>query len=229
MRRISLPLIAFCLISFGCSRSQEDSTFSGTIELTEHLVGARVTGRIQSLTVNEGDTVQKGQLLGTLDRFDQARRDYERVLQIQKLGGASEQTMEQAALVLEDQQLISPVNGIVLTKIKEVGEVVAAGSPILDIGDRAELWIRIYVPEGVINRIRLGQRANIRVDGLAQAFPGRVIYVAPRAEFTPRNIQTPEERVTQTFAVKVSIDQPPAFLRPGVSADVVLESQPSAK
>ena len=99
---------------------------------------------------------------------------------------------------------------------------VAAGSPLLVIGDSAALWVRVYVPEGQVNRVTLGQPAEVRFDGIERAFKGHVSFVAPKAEFTPRNVQTAEERVTQAFAVKVLLDERDARLRPGVAADVLL-------
>jgi len=74
----------------------------------------------------------------------------------------------------------------------------------------------------LINRVHMDQPALVHFDGLPQSFKGRVSFIAVKAEFTPRNVQTPEERMTQTFAVKVRLQDPPAYLRPGVSADVTL-------
>jgi HlyD family secretion protein len=105
----------------------------------------------------------------------------------------------------------------VLVKVREVGETLPAGAPGVVVGDRNDMWVKIYVPEGMINQIVMGQSAAVTFDGLKESFQGHVSFVAPKAEFTPRNIQTPEERATQTFAVKITLDQPPAFLRPGIA------------
>ena len=134
----------------------------------------------------------------------------------------SQQAVEQAELAMKDQRAVSPVDGVVLTKVHETGEVVGGGSPVLVVGDRSHLWVKLFVPEGYINRVRFAQEATVRFDGLARAFKGRVSFISPDAEFTPRNVQTPEERVTQTFAVKVTLEETENFLRPGVAADVDL-------
>ena len=201
----------------------EEFHFTGTLEVTEHNVGARVPGRITELFIDEGSSVKTGDVIATLDRYEQARKDYERAKKLFEKGGVSEQTLEEASLTLQDQQILSPVNGNVLVKIKEKGEVVSAGSPVAVIGDMSKRWVRIFVPEGQINRISLGDSAQIHFDGIGQSFRGRVIFIATRAEFTPRNVQTEEERVTQTFAVKVEIQDPPENLRPGVAADLKLK------
>lgn len=222
LKRSFLILAAGTLLS-GCHLfGPSNLKFSGTLEMTEHSVGARVPGRLTTLNVQEGDTVQKGQRIGTLDRFEQAKKDYERAESVHKSGGVTDQALEHAKLDLEDQEIVSPVDGVVLTKVRETGEIVPAGGPVADLGDSKDLWVRIYVPEGVINKVRMGQSAEVRFDGLKKPFNGRVSFIAPRAEFTPRNVQTSEERVTQTFAVKVAVDDPDRALRPGVSADVTL-------
>jgi HlyD family secretion protein len=190
--------------------------------LTEHAVGVPVPGRLHTITVEEGDRVKQGQVLATVDRAEQAERDYERVRTLFEQGGTTQQAVEQAALAWSDQRIVSPVDGVVLVKIREPGEVVAAGSPVLVIGDRRRMWVRVFVPEGQINRVHLQQSATLGFDGLKQSFPGHVSYVSPEAEFTPRNVQTTEERVTQTFTVKVELDTLEPFLRPGVAADVTI-------
>ena len=92
-------------------------------------------------------------------------------------------------------------------------------------GDRARYWVRIFVPEWMINRVRMGQSTKVKFDGLDQSFEGRVSFIASKAEFTPRNVQTAEERVTQMFAVKVDVEHPPEFLRPGVACDVIIKKE----
>lgn len=195
---------------------------SGTLEMTEHAVGMPVPGRLQTLTVSDGDEVAKGQLLATLERHEQAKRDYERVTSLLAQGGATQQAAEQAALALADQQILSPVDGVILLKLREPGEIVAAGSAVVVVGDRHELWVKVFVPEGQINRVRLNHAATVHFDGITEDVPGHVSFISPKAEFTPRNVQTPEERVTQTFAIKIMLDHPDPSLRPGVAADVTL-------
>ncbi len=201
----------------------QKTLLTGTLELTEHSLGARVPGRLVKLSVDEGSTVSKGEVIATLDRYDQAKHDYERASEIYRQGGLDHQALEQAQLALEDQQVVSPVDGVVLIKVREAGEVLSAGSPVVVVGDRSSIWVKVYVVEGLINRVHIGQEATVHLDGLKKTYQGHVSFIADKAEFTPRNVQTPEERVTQTFGVKVTIDAPDPALRPGVAADVDLE------
>ncbi len=221
--RIALGfLLLCCLPACKNNKPENELNLSGTLEMTEHEVGMPVPGRLAQLLVDEGDEVKKGQLLGSLDRFDQNQRDYERQASLLARGGGNQQAVEQAELAMKDQRVLAPVDGVVLTKVHETGEVVSSNSPILVLGDRSKLWVRIYVPEGYVNRVTMGQEATVRFDGLNRDFKGHITFIAPTAEFTPRNVQTPEERVTQTFALKVSLDSLEPYLRPGVAADVIL-------
>lgn len=202
----------------------EKLKFTGTLEMTEHKVGSRAAGRIERLNVDEGSSVRRGDVLAVLDRHSQTEKDLKRAEALLKAGGVTEQSVELSRLAHEDQTVVSPVDGVVLLKVHEAGEVVSAGSPVVIVGDNSKYWVRIYVPEGQINRVLLGQGASIRFDGIRRRFSGHVSYVSPQAEFTPRNVQTPEERVTQTFAVKVNLDDIEDFVRPGVAAEVTLKN-----
>ncbi len=225
IRFIVIALIVVLVIVENRERLFPSSTLqlAGTLELTEHSLGARVPGRLSSLTVDEGDAVTAGQVLATLDRFDQAMKDYQRAQQLYQHGGATVQAVEQAKLAVDDQQVVAPVDGVVLLKVHEPGEVLAAGSAVVVVGESGALWVRVYVPEGLVSRLALGQSATLHVDGMAHPYHGRISFIATKAEFTPRNVQSAEERVTQAFAVKVIVDDHDAALRPGVSADVTFD------
>lgn len=227
MKKILNILMLLFLVAgvFSCRDKNQGPIyrFSGTLELTEHGVGFPVPGRVATLYVDEGDPVETGQLLGYLDRYALAKREYQRLVDLLAHGGTNRQAVEEAEQAMTDQEARSPVTGVVLTKVHETGEVIGANSSLVIIGDRSSLWVRIFVPEGLVNRVQMGQSAKVQFDGLSEAFTGKVGFIAPEAEFTPRNVQTPEERVTQTFAVKIYLDQPPKYLRPGVPADVFLD------
>ncbi len=222
--KIWIGFLFVALLVSGCANPDSARMiFSGTLELTEHSLGAKVAGRLITLNADEGAVVQKGQVVATLDRYEQNKKDFERMENLFKQGGATQKDLEHAFLNMQDQQITAPIDGVVLVKVHEVGEMVSAGSPVVVVGDRKSLWVRIYVPEGRINKIKMGQGAELEFDGLSQSFKGRVNFIASRAEFTPRNVQTAEERVTQTFAVKVAVDEAPDYLRPGVAADVTID------
>ncbi|MGD2067401.1 MAG: HlyD family efflux transporter periplasmic adaptor subunit [Gemmatimonadota bacterium] len=118
----------------------------------------------------------------------------------------------------------APFAGVVTERHREPGETVPAGAPVLTLLDRSDRWVRIYVPEDAVGRVDLGQEAEIRADTWPdRVYQGRVYFIGSEAEFTPRNVQTPEERTRLVYPVKVRITGDDGFeLKPGIPADVVL-------
>jgi len=123
----------------------------------------------------------------------------------------------------------APFDGVVTVRHREPGETVAAGSPAVTVTNLRDRWVRIYVPETSIGRVRLGQEAGITCDSFpGTTYPGEVSYIADEAEFTPKNVQTAEERVKLVYMVKVRVSgDPDRDLKPGMPVDVVL-SEPAS-
>ena len=221
----SINVLIWCLIFYlfiGCAQEKniQSMTFSGTLEMTEYSVGAPVAGTIANVFVEEEQNVNKGQLIAQLEHFQQAKKDFERAAALVDSGGVSRQEYEHEKLAMEDQEAVSPVDGVVLIKVREPGEVVAAGAPIVVIGEYKDMWIKVFIPENLVAQVSINQKTRIKVDGIDKEINGHVSYIATEAEFTPRNIQSPEERATQTFAVKVILDENTSPIHPGVTADV---------
>lgn len=195
-------------------------TFSGTLELTEHQLGPKSSGKVATLSVDEGSLVKAGDMIATLDRYEQTKKDYQRAKKSYQQGGLNLQALEYAKLAMEDQQVVAPIDGVILLKVHEVGESITAGAPVVVLGDLKDQWVKIYVPEGIVNQIQMGAKAVLTFDGLGKQYNGHVRYIATKAEFTPRNVQTPEERVTQAFALKIALDEPDQKAHTGVAVDV---------
>ncbi|MEW6446904.1 MAG: efflux RND transporter periplasmic adaptor subunit [Bacillota bacterium] len=133
---------------------------------------------------------------------------------------------DMAQLNLDRTILKCPAAGTVTGRLVEVGETVTPGTAGFTLARLDDLWVRVFIPEPVIGRVYLGQRAAISVDSFpGRRFPGRVVYISPEAEFTPRNIQTREGRAETVFAVKVAIEKGEGLLKPGMPTDVVLEER----
>ena len=130
--------------------------------------------------------------------------------------------------LLSNASITVPFPGIVTLKHRQLGETVSPGLPVLTIMDPNDRWVRIYVREDRIGEVKLGQSAEIRSDTYPErSYPGEVVFIASEAEFTPRNVQTTEERVKLVYAVKVRITGDPSQdLKPGIPADVVLAVPP---
>ena len=123
---------------------------------------------------------------------------------------------------LADAQVASPVSGIVTQKLADAGEVVARGTPLAVVTDLDRAWANIFVPEPMVPRIALGQDATIRTDAGGDPIPGTVTYISPRAEFTPRNVQTAEERSKLVYRIKVTVDNRQGVLKQGMPVDAEL-------
>lgn len=129
-------------------------------------------------------------------------------------------------VTLDDLTLVAPFAGLVTARHREPGEVATPGAPVVTLLDRGDRWVRIYIPEDRVGAVRLGGAATIRSDTYPdKGYPGRVVHVASQAEFTPKSVQTPEERVRLVYAVKVQVVDDPGYeLKPGMPADVTLET-----
>lgn len=116
--------------------------------------------------------------------------------------------------------LVSPLSGIVLSENVEAGEYVAPGTPVVTVGDLENVWLRAYVQETDLGRVKVGQRVRVTTDTYpGKVYEGRVSFVASKAEFTPKNVQTQQERVKLVYRVKVDIPNPNMELKPGMPAD----------
>lgn len=122
--------------------------------------------------------------------------------------------------------LIAPADGIVLTRFAERGEMIAAGVPVVSIGLVRTPWIRAYVGERFVARLKVGLPVKIRVDGYDHAFGGHVTEIAPRAEFTPRAALTERERADLVFGIKVAIDDDDGRLKAGLPVRVEIPLLP---
>jgi HlyD family secretion protein len=130
----------------------------------------------------------------------------------------------EAEAVRADLTVKAPSAGIVATRVRHTGEVIAACSPIVELLNLDRLYLKVYVPEPSLGKLKLNLPAQIYVDGLPdQAFPAKVTYISSRAEFTPKEVQTVDERVKLTYAVQLDLDaNPDHSLMAGMPADTVI-------
>lgn len=118
---------------------------------------------------------------------------------------------------IDDASIESPTDGIVTSRIAEPGELLAAGAPICVITRLSDAWLTVYVPEPDLSRIRIGQETEVTTDG-GLSRRGRVTTIASKAEFTPRNVQTRDERVKLVYRVKIALENADRAFKPGMPA-----------
>lgn len=124
---------------------------------------------------------------------------------------------------LDQTRLVSTLDGVVLSHHVEAGEFVAAGTPVVTVADTVHLWVRAYLNEPDLGRVRLGQKVAVRTDTApGRTHEGTVAFISSEAEFTPKTVQTPKERVRLVYRVKVDVLNPGGELKTGMPADVVV-------
>lgn len=134
--------------------------------------------------------------------------------------GEAREALGLAQARLAEARLTSPITGLVLHKNVEAGETVNPGVSVVTLMDPKDLWLRAFVPETDIGRIKIGQPAGITVDAYpGRTFEGAITEIGSEAEFTPKNVQTKKERVNLVFRIKISVRNPDGTLKPGMPAD----------
>jgi HlyD family secretion protein len=209
--------------------------------------GRTVTGseKIAELDNAEYESMvnqSKASVLSAEAQYEKAHKDYERFTLLYRDGVIASQQMDAtksaydaaaaqlqlsraslrtADVRLKDTVIYAPLNGVVLRKNIEQGETVATGTMVFTIGDLENPWVKVYVKEDRLGFVKLGQRAEVKVDTYpGKVYEGTVTYISSEAEFTPKNVQTKEERVKLVFGVKVSVKNVNNELKPGMPADV---------
>jgi HlyD family secretion protein len=132
----------------------------------------------------------------------------------------AEKLLALAELNLSRCQLFAPVAGRVLSKNREAGETVPAGASIVTIGNLDRPWLNLYIGERDLGKVSLGMKAEVTVDSFpTQPFPGKISFISEKAEFTPKNIQTEDERVKLVYRIKIEVENRNQALKPGMPAD----------
>jgi len=150
------------------------------------------------------------------EKIDQARASLK----------AAEQVLAQAQTRLEYTVAVSPLSGIVLSKNIEPGEYVSPGTPVVTVGEVGQVFLRAYINETDLGRVKVGQKVKVTTDTFpGKSYQGRISFLAPQAEFTPKNIQTQKERVKLVYRIKVEIPNPQMELKPGMPADGEIQTK----
>ncbi len=284
-----LPLILAVSI-IQCEKAVYQIYGTGTFEAREVLVSAQTLGQILEMPVEEGQSIQKDQILARIDvekielqkqpieagmhelnlnlsiareqeqqaqiQFENIKTRYDRFktlfdqksisqqqmddlqsqyelaeknlksarLRSQTLVAKKEQLDAQSALLerqIADGTVVSPLDGIIIQKLKEPGEVINPGGALVQIANLNEMEIKLYIAEIDLGKIKLGEELSIQVDSYPDTiFAGKIIWISPKAEFTPKNVQTKEARTNLVYAVKLLVPNPDGILKIGMPADI---------
>lgn len=134
------------------------------------------------------------------------------------------QNLEMSRIRLGYTVLRAPFNGIVLVRQAELGEVTSPGTPIVTLADLDHIWLRVYLPETDLGKVWWGQDVDVRADTYpGKLYHGHVSVISSEAEFTPKSVQTEQERVTLVYRIKVDVENPNYELKPGMPADAYIK------
>lgn len=228
-------VLAVCavLIIFRYFVSHGPFMYAGTLETTKVIIASRVASDISDVYVAEGDTISRGQPIMELgcDTYKilatQIDNDYERAQALSQRGHMSQAEFDVLTRNKQDNDLklgwchvTAPMDGIVITRFREPGEIVAPGTTLISIANPYEIWAYFYVPYTMLHKLRIGQSViGVLPEAENQQFHGRIIKISEQAEFTPKNVQTREERTRLVYGVKVRFENPDLALKAGMTIE----------
>ncbi|MGZ3770424.1 MAG: efflux RND transporter periplasmic adaptor subunit [Bdellovibrio sp.] len=233
---ISLAIIVVLLISAYAVKNiffKNTFSYAGTVEVTKVDIPARISSVISEIPVEEGQTVAKNQPLVRLScedikiAYSLAKSNYERSKKLYHGGSISQENFdlvknkkEEAELKNQWCDIFSPLKGTILTRYYEPGEMVAPGSKLLTIANLEDLYAYFYLPHDEISKLKIKEKVRAVIPELDnKEFDGYISYINPEAEFTPKNVQTRDERTRLVYAVKVAFSNPDGILKPGMTLE----------
>jgi len=190
----------------------------------------RQQGYVSAAALDQADTALK-QAEAVLERDRALASVAERNVKVaQAAVHNGRESVDLARIVLGYTTLRAPFDGVVTVRQAELGEVVVPGTPVVTVADLDHVWLRAYLNETDLSRVRLGQAAVVTTDSYPRSrYAGRISFISSKAEFTPKSVETHAERVTLVYRIKIDIDNPTHELVPGMPADASLEAYPAGK
>lgn len=198
-----------------------DGEVTRTTELVERkFVSPEQLDRMRSTADMAGARFDQAREALSLTREGPRKEDVERALADV---AAAEAACHSAEQQLSYVRLASPAAGVISVRLAEAGQVVSAGQPVFQLAQMQRPWVRAYLAEQDLARVRLGQDVAVRVDGVpGRTFKGRLSFISPQAEFTPKTVETKALRVDLVYRVTVDVDDADGALKIGMPADVAL-------
>ena len=198
------------------------------VQAVRKQVSAAQGGLVQAQTSALNPNIRNAQLNALQKQLVQARSQLEAAqAEVANAQAARQEIQAQIAYL----KIVSPINGVVTARSVEPGAVVTTGKTLLTLVNLNNVYLRGYIPEGDIGKIRVGQPANVFLDSAPdQALSAHVAAIDPQASFTPENVYFRDDRVKQVFGVKLILDHPGGFAKPGMPADgeIMTEAAPQA-
>jgi HlyD family secretion protein len=202
-------------------RSRYESSEANLKQVKEHAALVEAGPRSEAIqsAAAQVERARASLKMGQANAIETKRREQD----IAARQGDIEHAKAQIALIdsqLADTIAVSPINGVVLVKAADPGEILAPGTSVVTVGDIEHPWLRAYIREQDLGRVKLGAKATVTTDSFpGKTYDGHVSFISSEAEFTPKQIQTSEERVKLVYRIKIDIDNPRHELKSNMPAD----------
>jgi HlyD family secretion protein len=238
MKKRILPILILIAVIGGYlyyKKKHPDFTYAGTLEAETVDLSPGVASPIRTVLVREGQSVSEGQLILQLACPDvrvavgQADSDLARNQRLFDAGSLAAANFDKSRFVRDDVRVklawcdvSAPISGTVLTIYRRVGEWARPGQNLLTLADLRSLYAWIYVPQAMLATLKVGQKVDGLIADSGKKFPGVIEYIRPEAEFTPKNVQTRDERERLVYGIKVRFANPDGNLKMGqpIEADL---------
>ena len=211
-----------------CQDSQSAYDAGGTLEATTMTLSAQGNGLILSLPIEEGQKVDSAQTLGWIDtaQLSLQKELIEAGLPSGRRKGDPRYTAQEIQLaqvedMLDKCRISVPTQGVVLEKYAQAGEQAYMGRPLLKVADLDKMYVRVYLSATQLESLKLGQEVEVfsKRDGKETAYKGRIRHISDQAEFTPKSVQTQDERDNLVYAVRIAVEND-GYLKIGMYANV---------
>lgn len=250
-KNIAVLIIAVSIFTIaGCSKQNAAISGSGTVEIKEVDVAPKISARVVKKLKDAGEAVKAGETVAVLEStivqaqqqgaysaYNTAKAAYDRSKELYSSASISKQQFEASEAqynqarsayitadeMLKEAQVKAPWDGVIMEVHVEEGELVSPNTPVFTLGDMTTAKVTIYIPLIDMSRVKLGSTASVKIDAYKdKVFKGSVSRISQDAEFTPKNVQTKDERVKQVFAVEITVKNDESLLKPGIPADVII-------
>lgn len=233
---VVIIVLAVALIALWRWNKGRDIPYAGTVEATEIDLSSRLSTVIDKYDAKESDAVKVGQTLVTFTCEEQklaadiAEKDFRRAERLIRSGSVPQETYDRLKYQRDDAvvkaswcNVISPVDGRILQTYQEGGERVSSGTKLLTVANLGEVYAYFYVPQPLLSQIKLGMDVTGFLPEMKdKTFPGKIAHIRDEAEFTPKNVQTRDERTRLVYGVKVVFANPDTTLKPGMTIEAHL-------
>jgi HlyD family secretion protein len=213
--------------------SNQSFMYAGTLDTTKVTISSKVATDIIYFPNEEGDRVKKGDAVAKLNdehfriASQQVDADFERCRVLRKGKVISQadfdkikRAKEENDLSIRNCEVKAPIDGIIVTKFKQCGEYLSPGSSIVSIVNPSNIWAYFYVPYDIVYKLKVGDEVNgFLQEASGKVFKGIIVKINEEAEFTPKNVQTREERTRLIFGVKVRFENKDLELKPGMTVE----------